>query len=262
MDEILIEEKRYVSSKQAAKMTGYAKDYIGQLCREGRVPARLVGRSWYVLESAIQDHRFGSQDVGVEEAVEPKEIKLKSKISSETWQFPRYEASNTEVLPSVNRLRDAESPAVGERTEEETPVEAVHGLHESWQEWFDQVAEVAPVAGAPHLPDSDVASFVEEQDEPVREAKEEVVSIPLHVMNQSLPRRELLPRSSPIEEKPVRSYERDCKGNKLFVALRVAGVFAAVVALVLAGIGTGYFDKYIISSGQAEMISGVVMYNK
>ena len=62
MDEILIEEKKYVSSKRAAKMTGYAKDYIGQLCREGRVPARLVGRSWYVLETAIQDHRFGTTD--------------------------------------------------------------------------------------------------------------------------------------------------------------------------------------------------------
>ena len=61
MDELVIGDKKYVSSKQAAKVTGYAKDYIGQLCREGRVPARLVGRSWYVLESAIHDHRFGDQ---------------------------------------------------------------------------------------------------------------------------------------------------------------------------------------------------------
>ncbi|MHB1163603.1 MAG: hypothetical protein ACYCZZ_03760, partial [Minisyncoccota bacterium] len=71
MDELLIEGKKYISSKQAAKITGYAKDYIGQLCREGRVSARLVGRSWYVLEAAIQDHRFGAvEERGAKEAVQ------------------------------------------------------------------------------------------------------------------------------------------------------------------------------------------------
>lgn len=37
MDELIIGEKTYLSSKRAAKITGYAKDYVGQLCREGRV---------------------------------------------------------------------------------------------------------------------------------------------------------------------------------------------------------------------------------
>ena len=106
MDEILIDEKRYVSSKQAAKVTGYAKDYIGQLCREGRVPARLVGRSWYVLESAIQDHRFGTQDSEGVSTIETKETA--QKMPTKTWEFPRYEATHDEVLPSVNRLRDVE----------------------------------------------------------------------------------------------------------------------------------------------------------
>jgi hypothetical protein len=64
MDELTLDDKKYISSKQAAKITGYAKDYVGQLCREGRVQARLVGRSWYVLESSIKDHRFGTDTVG------------------------------------------------------------------------------------------------------------------------------------------------------------------------------------------------------
>lgn len=260
MDEILIEEKRYVSSKQAAKMTGYAKDYIGQLCREGRVPARLVGRSWYVLESAIQDHRFGNQDVESKKTEESKETK--PKISATTWEFPRYEAARTEVLPSVNRLREPEPAAHDERTDEEAPVGAVHGLHESWQEWFDQVADVAPVAEAAHLADNDVVSVVEEYREPAQEAEDEVVSVPLHIMSQNLPRRDLLPRNTLIEEEPVRRDTSHQGENKLFATLQIAGVFIAVVATALAGIGTGYFDEYILSSGQAEMISGAVMYNK
>jgi hypothetical protein len=60
MEEVLLDGQRYVSSKRAAKITGYAKDYVGQLCREGKVPAQLVGRGWFVLESAIREHRFGT----------------------------------------------------------------------------------------------------------------------------------------------------------------------------------------------------------
>ncbi len=62
MEEIVFDGKKYISSKLAAKLTGYAKDYVGQLCREGRVTARLVGRSWYVLEDSIKEHRFGVEN--------------------------------------------------------------------------------------------------------------------------------------------------------------------------------------------------------
>src|ERR1700756_2748472 len=94
MEELLIGDKKYISSKQAAKVTGYAKDYIGQLCREGRVPARLVGRSWYVLESALRDHRFG--EVREEE---------KSTVAQTTWESPRYEAViEEEILPNVTKV--------------------------------------------------------------------------------------------------------------------------------------------------------------
>ncbi len=62
MEEIVFDGKKYISSKLAAKLTGYAKDYVGQLCRESRVTARLVGRSWYVLEDSIKEHRFGTEN--------------------------------------------------------------------------------------------------------------------------------------------------------------------------------------------------------
>lgn len=44
----------YISAKRAAKISGYVNDYIGQLCRDGKLQAKMVGRSWYVsLESLI-----------------------------------------------------------------------------------------------------------------------------------------------------------------------------------------------------------------
>src|SRR3989344_8235561 len=54
---LYIKGRKYISARRAADITGYAGDYIGQLCRSKRITANLVGRSWYVLESEILDHK-------------------------------------------------------------------------------------------------------------------------------------------------------------------------------------------------------------
>lgn len=53
MDEVIIKGTKYISSKRAAKESGYAKDYIGQLVRMGKLPAIKVGRSWFVEERGV-----------------------------------------------------------------------------------------------------------------------------------------------------------------------------------------------------------------
>jgi hypothetical protein len=58
MDGVLIfDNKKYISAKIAANNFGYSSDYIGQLCRAKKVTSRLVGRSWYVLESDLIAHQ-------------------------------------------------------------------------------------------------------------------------------------------------------------------------------------------------------------
>jgi hypothetical protein len=57
MDELIVDGAKYISSKRAARLSGYSKDYIGQLCRAGKMPSKMVGRNWYVLESALTEHR-------------------------------------------------------------------------------------------------------------------------------------------------------------------------------------------------------------
>jgi hypothetical protein len=56
-ESIVFDGKTYISSKRAAEMVGYTSDYVGQLCRAGKIDAKLVGRNWYVVESSIQAHR-------------------------------------------------------------------------------------------------------------------------------------------------------------------------------------------------------------
>jgi hypothetical protein len=53
VDELEIQGKKYISSKRASELTGYAKDYVGQLARAGKVPGTRVGRAWYVDEATI-----------------------------------------------------------------------------------------------------------------------------------------------------------------------------------------------------------------
>lgn len=123
MDEITIGDKTYISSKQAAKITGYAKDYVGQLCREGRVEARLVGRNWYVLDSAIKEHRFGKEEE-VETLIQETEP-VTDRVS--TWQKPQYIAETPVLVPefAYKAPETVGSPAIAD-------------MQSAWREWFDE----------------------------------------------------------------------------------------------------------------------------
>ena len=48
--------KSRITSKQASLMSGYAADYIGQLCRAGKLDAVMVGKTWMVVEESLKEH--------------------------------------------------------------------------------------------------------------------------------------------------------------------------------------------------------------
>lgn len=248
MDELLIEEKRYISSKRAAKLTGYAKDYIGQLCREGRVPARLVGRSWYVLESAIQDHRFGDP--------EPKSEAKTPDTQISVWETPHYEAAKNEVLPSINRLRNAAPAAAENQNEVPQP------LNESWRAWFDHIssAAVEPAVAEPQIQEE-----VRESEPEVIEEEQEV-NIPIRTIYE-LPPEDLLPRPTSYQEEEIADEIQEIPAQRegsrgLIKTIQATGAVLALVAVIIAAIGTGYFDTYILSSSQVSLLTGVALYSR
>jgi len=57
MEEISVKGKNYIKAKDIARELGYTNDYIGQLCRAGKVEAELVGRTWYVNPESVQKHK-------------------------------------------------------------------------------------------------------------------------------------------------------------------------------------------------------------
>ena len=156
MDEITLEGKTYVSSKRAAQITGYAKDYVGQLCREGRVLARLVGRNWYVLESSIREHRFGTEEKTVKTAGisenSTKTFGEKTPVSS--WEPVSYTSETpTDPIPvlvpqeksfEINVLEGRNSSYSYEKPEV-TPVDSkiVKEMQSAWHDWFAKTNELS-----------------------------------------------------------------------------------------------------------------------
>ncbi|HET9641757.1 MAG TPA: helix-turn-helix domain-containing protein [Candidatus Paceibacterota bacterium] len=245
MDELILDDKKYLSSKRAAKMTGYAKDYIGQLCREGRVNARLVGRSWYVLESALHDHRFGEKEAD-------KKASPSTAVFSATWGEPKYEPDQVEEsIPETKHAAD----------EGEEPEVTADKLQESWQAWFNRV-------GTPGEPEEVGTQNAEAQ---TAEQVSEAVSIPIRAIRDE----NYQPLPHEIMAKQENSASRDENGPVADViitpkhkknggvrTLQVAGVLLAIVMCAFAVAGSGYMDSYLLKSGALGAVAGVNIYDR
>jgi hypothetical protein len=60
--EIEVNGKKYLSSKLAARESGYAQDYIGQLARAGSIDAKRSGGLWYVDLDSVRAHKANSTE--------------------------------------------------------------------------------------------------------------------------------------------------------------------------------------------------------
>jgi hypothetical protein len=81
-DSVILEGKIYISAKRAAKIINYAQDYIGQLCRSGKLDCKMIGRSWFVTEESLLAHRADAIDATQERVL--KVIKNNDVATKET----------------------------------------------------------------------------------------------------------------------------------------------------------------------------------
>ncbi|MDE2218414.1 MAG: tail fiber domain-containing protein [Patescibacteria group bacterium] len=54
--DLYFEDEKYISVKRASQSSGYASDYIGQLCRAKKLKSKIIGRSWFVSEKSLDDY--------------------------------------------------------------------------------------------------------------------------------------------------------------------------------------------------------------
>lgn len=132
MDVVKVNGIEYERVSSLAKRFKYTSDYVGQLCRQNKVDAKRVGRSWYVNPDSLKEHkenRYHKNDSEVDEKtnnnnpkakksrinVEPvltskttKIIKDKTKgFSKKTdWKPLKYEYDEMELLPNLDIKTD------------------------------------------------------------------------------------------------------------------------------------------------------------
>src|SRR3989344_6322413 len=51
--DLILNGKKYISSRRASALVDYTSDYVGQLCRGGKIRSTLIGKTWYVDEESI-----------------------------------------------------------------------------------------------------------------------------------------------------------------------------------------------------------------
>jgi hypothetical protein len=211
MDELTIADQKYLSSKKAAKLTGYAKDYVGQLCREGRVEARLVGRNWYVLESSILEHRFGPAETQSTDPVGEKQ----EDVVEYKWNAPVYTPEPSQELPAF-----LEKEAVNEvKPVVESDKNMLSDMQSAWQEWFKtqqskekalpDASEMLLAEGDEVLPEQKSEIYQNDQESVIKQSpiEESVPVIRNHDVEQVYEEIKITKRSNYIEPEPyTRSY--------------------------------------------------------
>lgn len=127
METISVNGETYVKASSIARELGYTTDYVGQLCRSGAVEGQIVGRSWYVSEDSLRQHkksRYRSTAAKSKSLIHKTIAEASHSIPATPSYLSRtasYEADSSELWPktqgSVQSEAVAKTPEVAETTE-------------------------------------------------------------------------------------------------------------------------------------------------
>ena len=110
---LILEHKTFISAKRAAEVSGYASDYVGQLCRAGKLECKMVGRSWFVTEESLKKHQLS--------VLEDSKVEVKEEVAEIAPVSRKEETLVLEVPVVVPVSSPVIAPTV---TPVETPVAA------------------------------------------------------------------------------------------------------------------------------------------
>ncbi len=179
MDELTLHGEIYISSKKAAKITGYTKDYVGQLCREGRITAQLVGRNWYVHESSIRKHRFALEDKSLDT---PSSSHKSSSVNTSTKMqdnTARYTHEDVTPIPlrekEQNNIHEYDAPNHNIISNQK---DNLSKMQDTWQELFSTAANIIKRKEKQNSDSLDENIVIKEIDDGIQQPQE---SIPQHI---------------------------------------------------------------------------------
>lgn len=121
MEVLELDGKKFIKATAVARDLGYTADYVGQLCRGGKVPCHLVGRSWYVEKESVESHkasRYRSTKTKTKEALHEEvtkvalhtnELESKVGVSSSSAGRPHFYSKS---IPSIGKYDEDQSELI------------------------------------------------------------------------------------------------------------------------------------------------------
>ncbi len=94
-----------ISLSHAAQLSGYHQDYLGQLCRTGKLPASKIGRNWFTSKDAVEK---------LNEAQSPAEPVHNQNQNDVDQEFLQYHQAVTENSFSFPQPRVLKSMVISE----------------------------------------------------------------------------------------------------------------------------------------------------
>ncbi len=111
METLVLDGKTYVKASKAARDLGYATDYVGQLCRSGKVPAHLIGRTWYVDATELGTHRIEKKRISrvkareqAHKSIDEHRVKINSAPNTYKNIGIQYEQDSEDLIPQTKKL--------------------------------------------------------------------------------------------------------------------------------------------------------------
>ena len=111
-EEISVNGEKYVLSRIAARLTKYSNDYIGELCRSGKITAKQVGKLWYIEKNSLLAHQKenGKQGFGAKKIIEAKKLARLKVIDLPTVS----RAPQEEINPFLPPLKKKEKTGISQ----------------------------------------------------------------------------------------------------------------------------------------------------
>ncbi len=93
--------EKYITLKEASKMTGYSPDYLGQLIRKGKLEGKQVylNVAWMTTERAVKDYLESSKpNAGARPSI------IKQTLRERVRQWAVHYGSGEEVIKMARRV--------------------------------------------------------------------------------------------------------------------------------------------------------------
>lgn len=104
-----------ISLARAAQLTGYHQDYLGQLCRLGKLPATKVGRNWFTSAAALNSLSASmAPDLTLEQAME--EVVTDSESADEVSEQLGFSPSPEPVISQNITVSEVEGMPISVQT--------------------------------------------------------------------------------------------------------------------------------------------------